>query len=402
MAGIASDLAHLAKPETSLALAVQHDGRTLQTPWRLCHLFRVALSCRGCDLARRHDAMTNYARRLTASKFWKVLVPDLGLDLKNVLKAARLPSTLFDNPHAALTLEEYFRLWNTLAALAGGDELPLRVGAVLSAEGFDPPIFSTLCSPDLNTAMRRLQQYWQVLEPRVMTVDIGRTRTRATLEWQGQTTSVPWIPAMSELVIFTKLVRWGTRVEVRPISIGVPTLPTNLEPYERFFGCKPRQTRDYTIAFSVHDATRPFVTRDDAMWRFLEAAFKDRQRSLATGSDHARRVRSVLRESLVSGEAGIEAVARQLHVSPRSLQRSLQQEGASYRSILQQVRYDLARHQLSHTSAPIARIATRLGFRDSDTFGRWFAQSAGITPSEWRATQARRHPAAARSTMTDS
>ncbi len=346
--------------------------------------------------------MANYVRRLTASKFWKVLVPDLGLSLKSVLKVAGLPVTLFDNSHATLTLEEYFRLWDTLAALSGDDELPLRVGAVLSAEGFDPPILSTLCSPDLNTAMRRLQQYWQVLQPRVMTVDIGRTRTRATLEWQGQTMPVPWIPAMSELVIFTKLVRWGTRVEVRPISVGVPTLPANLEPYERFFGCKPCQARDYTIAFSAHDALRPFVTRDDAMWRFLEAAFKDRQLSLAMGSDYARRVRSVLRETLAVGDASIDGVARRLHVSRRSLQRSLQQEGASYRSVLQQVRYDLARHHLAHSSASIARIATLLGFRDSDTFGRWFAQSAGATASEWRARQARRSPVAGCPTTTDS
>lgn len=43
---------------------------------------------------------------------------------------------------------------------AGTEELPLKIGQAITIEAFDPPIFASLCSPNLNTTRKELAQHY--------------------------------------------------------------------------------------------------------------------------------------------------------------------------------------------------------------------------------------------------
>jgi hypothetical protein len=85
------------------------------------------------------------------------------------------------------------------------------VGQAISVEAFDPPIFTSLCSPDLNTALQRLAKYEPLIGPMTMKVNIGRSETSAILDCYGYTDQIPWSLGATALVFFTQLTHLATR-----------------------------------------------------------------------------------------------------------------------------------------------------------------------------------------------
>jgi AraC-like DNA-binding protein len=77
-------------------------------------------------------------------------------------------------------------------------------------------------------------------------------------------------------------------------------------------------------------------------------------------------------------------LAKQLHLSQATLRRRLEDEGESYRNILDDLRRDLAIGLLSDNSNSLAEIAHTLGFSETSAFHRAFKKWTGARPGEYR------------------
>jgi AraC-like DNA-binding protein len=80
----------------------------------------------------------------------------------------------------------------------------------------------------------------------------------------------------------------------------------------------------------------------------------------------------------------VEAVARKLALSPRTLQRQIMAEGTSYQRILRETRESLARHYLERTALPASEISLLLGFDEPNSFYRAFKTWTGTSPEKAR------------------
>jgi len=98
-------------------------------------------------------------------------------------------------------------------------------------------------------------------------------------------------------------------------------------------------------------------------------------------SDATRRALSLL---LGSGATKLSAVAANLGMNARTLQRRLAMEGTSFEALLNFTRRDLAERFLLATAQPVGVIADMLGYSSTGAFGRWFASEYGEPPSVWR------------------
>jgi len=78
----------------------------------------------------------------------------------------------------------------------------------------------------------------------------------------------------------------------------------------------------------------------------------------------------------------IEDVADALHISSRTLQRRLQEEGSSFQPVL-----DEARHYLNNSVLELNEAAYLLGYEDGNSFVRAFRTWEGIPPARWREMQ---------------
>ena len=78
-------------------------------------------------------------------------------------------------------------------------------------------------------------------------------------------------------------------------------------------------------------------------------------------------------------------VARRLHMSERSLQRHLRDEGVRFEALVEGLRRDLAMSYLSDRKMAIAEVAYLLGYSEPSAFHRAFKRWTGTTPGELRA-----------------
>lgn len=324
------------------------------------------------------------ATRFTVQRGWKLLICDLRLNPADVLTLAGLPADLFSRPDATLSPGDYFNLWRGLERVAGAEALPLKIGQAISVEAFDPPIFASLCSPNLNIALQRLREFKKLVGPLTLTVDVDKQQTRATLDCYGHDGVIPRSLGAAELVFLTQLARMATRKAIVPVDVKLTQLPEDMAPYTEYFGIQIRRGNTNRIAFAAPDAALPFLTEDAAMWDFFAAGLQKRLSDLDTAASIAQRVKSALLEMLPGGESSIETTAHRLAMSKRSLQRQLSHEGVGYQEILNATRKELAQHYLARSSVSPGEISYLLGFHDANSFIRAFKGWTGATPGEYR------------------
>jgi len=94
-------------------------------------------------------------------------------------------------------------------------------------------------------------------------------------------------------------------------------------------------------------------------------------------------VRQALANPAVTSHTA-ETLAEALNMSPRSLHRQLQEEGASLQQLKDEVRFEKARDLLLRTSKPVKQVAEASGFRNEKSFIRAFREWSGHSPAEFR------------------
>src|SRR5262249_13029409 len=97
----------------------------------------------------------------------------------------------------------------------------------------------------------------------------------------------------------------------------------------------------------------------------------------------ATSVQRVLLEMLPDGPPSKAAVARRLGMSPRSLQRHLDEESTSYKEVLNAARAALARGYVAERRFSTTEIAFMLGFADTASFSRAFKRWTGMSARQY-------------------
>jgi len=186
------------------------------------------------------------------------------------------------------------------------------------------------------------------------------------------------------------IARRGTGGLVSPKRLELRGPVRAREMYSAHFRCPVRfGARQNTIVFGKGDLDRPFVTHNADLFatvaRQLDAELSQPLSSKALDEQ----VKAILKRLLAGRRPGIEDVAKELRLSPRTLQRRLAEEGATFQQLVQAARHELARHYLTHSSLELNETAYLLGYEDAHSFFRAFHQWEGSSPGEWRKRHAR-------------
>jgi AraC-like DNA-binding protein len=126
------------------------------------------------------------------------------------------------------------------------------------------------------------------------------------------------------------------------------------------------------------------VRRDEAaLQRMLQRALLLTVRPYRRDRLLVEKVRQALAEQ-PQATRNAEDLAALLHMSPRTLHRQLQDEGASLQQLKDSVRRERAMHLLLKTKKPIKQIAAEVGFANDKSFMRAFRTWTDQTPDELR------------------
>jgi AraC-like DNA-binding protein len=313
----------------------------------------------------------------------RALLSDLGVVPANVLRRASLPGDLLARPGVTLVPAEFYAFFEAIEAEADDPNLPIALGRAISVEVFDPPIFAALCSPNLTVAAERIAQYKKLIGPLRLNVAQGPAGTTLTLVWPAPH-NPPQVLAISELVFWVALGRIATRTDIRPVRVTTAVPPLDMRAYEDYLGVAITHAAQESITFSVMDARRPFLTANERTWEFFEPELRRRLAELDDDASTAERARSALVQLLPAGRATMPAVAGELAISTRTLQRRLREENTSFQAVLSQTREALARHYLESGRLTAGEISFLLGYNDPNSFYRAFHSWTGQTPQDSR------------------
>jgi len=115
--------------------------------------------------------------------------------------------------------------------------------------------------------------------------------------------------------------------------------------YESHFGCrvKFKATQNARI-FSKADTDLPFVTYNADLLATVAPQLEAELAQQLGQKTFAEQAKCILKQLLEGQRPGIQDLARELHLSTRTLQRRLTEQSVTFQRLLDEARRELARH----------------------------------------------------------
>lgn len=286
-----------------------------------------------------------------------------GLDPERLAREAGIPAWREGGESKRVSRRHFTRLWELLEQESGDPDIALRCADSTTGElGLLEYLF--LAAPTLGAALDACIRHSGCL-----TTSYGlRITHRTASEVTYELLSAPDDSRGRELAVhvaFALLIgrgRAATHGRVDAIRVALrQTAPGALDTFVGLFGTTAIQfdAAADTITLRAADLDLPMSTSDPALWTVLHgyaASMPPPPEFALTWTD---RVAAALDPALADGTVSLEAVARHLHTSPRSLQRRLAESGTSWRRELDRAR----RRRLDHVAdLPRAQQAEHLGY----------------------------------------
>lgn len=313
-----------------------------------------------------------------------------GLARAAVLEAAAV-SGLPEDPRAVLPLSVHFAIFAASIRLADDPGFPIDVAREVWFDAYDVMGFAIRSAPTLLAAIevsRRFQGLYSSGGLYDLEVDdasvVLRYRPSGALPLAARCATES---AIAQAVHLGRSIAGG-ELTVREVRFRHPR-PRETKRHDDFFGVPPIWDAAFTeLRFARRDLDRPVITADPGLHAFLARTAEDALAALPAPASIADEVRRAVLDGLPSGRGDLPQVARALGVSPRTLRRRLDEQGATFTVVRDGVRRDLAERYLAERDLPIPEIAFLLDFADERAFRRSFRRWTGGSPAAFRRDRA--------------
>jgi AraC-like DNA-binding protein len=312
-----------------------------------------------------------------------------GLDPVRTLRAAGLDPSCLTTPDLRIPEASLARVFEISARTGGSGlfrSLGARIGESWRLSDFGPISLFLQHQPTLRQVLAQLEPYRHMLSDSV-SVRVEEVDDIAVLHVALITTRPHPGPEIVELTVGAVfcLVRamLGAHYLPRSVHFAHAAPPDSLLVHWRLFGRRIEFDSEFdgiVLARQDLDRANPLADADLARYakELLDLRPRDNQASLA---DDVRRAIHIL---LPSGQGAIEPVSARLGLTPRTLQRQLEQDGQRFTSLVSEVRASLAVRYLTQPRHSVSDIGDMLGFSEVSAFSRWFRGEFGKPPSQWR------------------
>lgn len=183
------------------------------------------------------------------------------------------------------------------------------------------------------------------------------------------------------------LMRWLAGPGLTPVLAELPYAePVDWQEQREWFGCPVRFGAPRAMAVFGRDVLEMSFRNAYPGLRALLQAELDRRLppSAAQADGWLHGVHHHLARLLPHGTPTLEALATQLGMQARSLQRAFSQRQTSFREALDEVRRQLAEQHVADSQLSLMEVSLLLGFAEQSVFQRAFRRWHGCTPGDYR------------------
>jgi AraC-like DNA-binding protein len=325
-----------------------------------------------------------------------VCLRERGLDPEQLLTQAGISPELLGSPQARVSSNNYGQLWHLIAQTLddeffGMDRHRMKAGS-----------FTLLChavihSDTLEKALRRALRFLRLIMDDMAGElqhegDVVHLVLRDLPADSGNAEAPPRraFAYGTYLIMLHGLACWlvGRRIPLLQADFRCPE-PVYSGEWRALFSQNLNFDQEHSgIRFPAEYLAMANIQNERTMKEFLRSAPANFLVKYKNSTSLSARIRRRLREMPPATWPDFATLANQFHSSAATLRRRLDDEGQSYRSIMDDLRRDLAISLLSDTSQSIMDIASELGFAETSAFHRAFKKWTGARPGEYRVGEA--------------
>lgn len=315
---------------------------------------------------------------------WKIL-ESYGIDPRQIIDEAHYRPADGSLTSRRIQFSQYDATVARAVAQVGDPAIGVR-----SARFFNPTYIGAvglawMASPNLRDAMHRAARLRSMFNEQIV-LDVQELRDRVRLVYRlNHPSRAPHELGDAHVANLVQLCRIVYGQELQPVDVTLTLpVPADPEPWTAHYGPVVRfGQKDNSFSISVKDADMPLTgsvpelvaVHEEVIRRYLLKLDRD---------NILNRIRLKLMDALPSGRVTEDDMAGILNMSKRTLHRRLRQNNETFRSILAQVRQDLAERYVRDPDFSITEIAFLLGYTDTSAFSRAFRAWFGRTPTQAR------------------
>ena len=328
--------------------------------------------------------MTNYLVRASSMDGIRTTIASLGGDADEVFRRQGMLEQDFE-PQSWFSYYRFLLLLEDAATATRCPHFGLLLAGRQGINSLGPVGFVVQQAPDVRSALRALTVHFihhnQGAEVELQ-VEKGIAQWRFHCKLAGKAP----LRQQEDLAagIGLNLMRLLWSPSWSPDALYLPHAPpADLHPYGKLFNCPLVFNADAPqMIFKADILDRPLNNANPQLHRLLEEHLSHLRRDYP--DDYCGQVRHLINQALTTGDCSIERVASHLAVGKRTLQRQLKNHDTSYKDLLEDVRFDIAKRYLRESSGSLTALADMLCYSDLSTFSTAFRQHHGISPRDWR------------------
>jgi len=313
-----------------------------------------------------------------------------GFAAHDILRGVGVAPERVHSPKTRISLQQLTTVYQNALRLSADKNLPYRIGTTIHISTYGMYGYALLACPDFRKAMEFASKYHALAAP-MAAIEFGENHEGAI--WRIE--PAPHVTADRRLYRFVAELQMGVHISLMRDIMGPAFVPKEISltyPQAEDFGFTAE-----LVGCNVHFAQPANRILFDPKWLDQTAALgnkttyttvlalcDDLLEDLRLRVGAAGRIRAILLRDIANPPT-FAATARLLDVNARSLRRQLQQQGISFRGLLDELRTQLALKYLRSTDLANEDIALALGFSDAANFRRAFHRWTNKSPSVVRA-----------------
>lgn len=314
----------------------------------------------------------------------------LGIDTKEMLAAVGIERATIDDPDGRLPAEKVRELWRRAYEASGDPDLALHAAEGVPFGAYRVIDYLAASAPTVGAALAQVSAYFPIINSAVR-LPITETADELALgiacPEDPAHISRPYVEYTFAAVLLRTREATGVRFPLAGLDLAFPA-PASSAEHQRIFECPIRFAAGEN-AMRVGRAACATASRraDPHLFGVLAdhaRVLREKVPSESAPVRQARQVRQVILERLKQGDPSLEGVAKQLAMSPRTLQRRLREHGLSYADLLDDTRASAAKTYLGDREISVAEVAYLLGFAEQSSFTHAFKRWTGQAPNEFR------------------
>lgn len=323
----------------------------------------------------------------TTSASWGLLlaqaIDSYGVDSRAIFAEAGLDLDAAQDAEARFPVAGMTRAWQIAVERCNDPCLPLRLTRFFRPGNFSTVGIAVSLSATLLDALRRSVQYARIAtQGAVVSLEEAAETETLCVDVPDHGRAIASNYSIEAfMVTLLALLRHMGNADFAPQRVSFEfSRSVGAENFRAYFACPVAYSQPATrLVFDRHQLERAHSMGIAAAARALDAWMADYL--LALDSDGLQgQVKSLLMERLAQGNVELKDVARQLALSPRSLQRKLAEQGGNFAKLKDDCRRQLAQRLVLDGKLALAEIAFVLGFADQSAFTRSFRRWTGDSP----------------------